>query len=183
MRRPSRCHYGKGAETRTQLWAAWPGCLLSDPHQGHQELAQHHPLGAWGGAPCTSGVSHCWRRNDIFPSSGWSLFLWEIWRLYPCALWKVCSVEGVLSFHPAGCWVLQKLPLGTWDVQGSGSHLLSLPWMGLGCIPRGVLVLQLGVNSAVGAGAGWRGSSVLPRRSVKSPGVAFPEQLDRHLFY
>lgn len=150
VRRSSRCHNGKGAETQTQPWVVWPGCLLCDPHQGHQELTQHHSLGDWSGAPCAPGISHCWRRNDIHTNRAQAglcfcgkyggiihvLCVEGVLCGMVCALWQgVCSVEGVLSFHTAGHLVLQKLPLGTWDGQSLGSPLLCLPWMELGQWP------------------------------------------------
>lgn len=55
----------------------------------------------------------------------------------PCSCGKyggcIHELSDTCAFLPC-CWGLggQKLPLGTWDVQSLGSHLLSLPWMGLG---------------------------------------------------
>lgn len=119
--------------------------------------------------------------------------------LSTCFVWRVCFVEWcVLCGRVCALWKVcfPSTLLGIWCSRSSHlAHGMGRAWDPLccaclgwglgsdpGCIPRCVLVLQLGVSSAVEAGAGWRGSSVLPRRSVKSPGVSFPEQLDSHLF-
>lgn len=104
VRRPSRCHYDKGAETQTQLWAAWPGCLLCDPHQGH------HSLRDWGGAPCTSDISHCWRRNDIYTNRT---------EAGPCFCGRYGGYIHMLcescAFLPL-CWVLGVPEAPTWHM-------------------------------------------------------------------
>lgn len=117
---PGSCHTGRRVEPgcpavrprtsgedtfKVLLWqrcwhsepaVAWPGCLLC-LHIRVMRSLQHHSVGDWGGAPCTSGISHCWRRNYLYTPSGWSLFLWEIWRLYPRAFWNVCFPSMLLG--------------------------------------------------------------------------------------
>lgn len=84
--------------------------MLCDPQQGHQELAQHHSLGDWGGAPGTSGISHCWRRNDIFTPSGCK---------FPCFCEEYGGCIHVLcerfAFLPC-CWALGAPEALTWHL-------------------------------------------------------------------
>lgn len=167
--RPSRCHCGKGAETQTQLWVAWPGC---DPHQGHQQLTSLSGAGVELLAPLGSPIA-----------GGQITFTCP--QLVPVSVGKMeviatCFVKGVPSFQAAGPWVLLKLLLGTWDVQSLGSHLLSLPWMGLGhSIPRECF----GAPAAPGGKQCWGSCSRLERQLCPAQKFwAFPEQLDSHLF-
>lgn len=74
----------------TQPWVAWPGCV---PHiRVISTDITHWGLG-W--SPCTSGISHCWRRNCIYmPSAG--LFLVKHNQNLPSV---VQGLQGV-KVHP-----------------------------------------------------------------------------------
>lgn len=87
-------------------------CVFTSGSSG--AALQHHSVGDWGGAPCTSGISRCWRRNGIYTPLGWSVFLWEIRRLYPWAFWHVCFPSMLLgvSWSEAPTWHVGCAELG-----------------------------------------------------------------------
>lgn len=73
---------------------AWLSAVSS--HQGHEELT----TSLSGGLGWSS--LHLWDLpllEEKLPlhASGWSLFLWEIWRLYPRAFWNVCFPSMLLG--------------------------------------------------------------------------------------
>lgn len=99
---------------QTQPWVAWPGCLLCDPHQGHQELLYNMGPGMELPAPLGTAIAGG-EMTFTCPQAG------------PCVCGKCRGYIHELSerwaFLPR-CWVLGAPEAPTW-------HLCSCAELGM----------------------------------------------------